>query len=110
MTEKRQIQVEHAADNDRLFSTIPKTIAYLQEMQRTLPADAHFCEIREGYEDWHFAFVYDRPETDKEYEDRLHHETLVAEMEKRKSDQEAERKKDENEARRLAAKLGWRLS
>lgn len=108
--EKRMVTEEVAVDHDKLFGPIAGAAAYLAGVAR---ANGHLKgfsleEVRDGYEDWHFAFTYTRLETDAEFKDRCDREDAEVKRAAEARERQKQREKDLEEYRRLGDKLGMR--
>ncbi len=110
LREKQRVTEEVAVDHGKLFGPIAGAAAYLAGVAR---ANGHLEgfsleEVRDGYEDWHFAFTYARMETDAEFKDRCDREDAEARRVGEERERRRQREKDLEEYRRLGDKLGMR--
>jgi hypothetical protein len=109
MTSDKKL-VFRAADCDtsRLYDVLPKAIAYLKEMQRTLPPDASLEENWTGYETMEMRFCWHEPETDDEYADRLEHEQEAERRAAKERVAEAEKRERRKQWEKLNQEFGRR--
>ena len=99
---KRKTVIERvAADVDKLYGPLDVTIAYLQQMQKSLPAGAALEEHWTGYEDMQMCISWARDETDEELKLRLAQE----EHDRKLAEEIAKLKREKDKRKRQWEKL-----
>lgn len=103
---KKQEEITYTYDID--FKTIPEAIEVLKELQKAYGKEAKIQLSTSGYDSPELYVIYEREETDEEYEQRLENEKIKAkqqadQLKKRQKKMLEQREKDLKELERLKA-------
>lgn len=99
------VEAEIDCDTDKLYHhDLGVAIQYLVEIKTQYP-NASLDEKWTGYEDMYMRFVYDRPETDDEYYDRLQSELFRLTRERTAHDERVRKKAIQDQIDKLKAQL-----